>query len=122
MKSSGNIEIRGLKLTTFIGVPEEERASSQELRLTLIMTPWLEFRQMADEIGKTINYADVALDLQKVALSRPRQLIETLVEDLADHLLASYPLASVRLSLEKFILPDTDFVAVHLEKSVASSD
>jgi FolB domain-containing protein len=118
MKSSGSIEIRGLKLTTFIGVPEEERARSQDLRLTLIMTPRLDFREMADKIDNTVNYAEVAMDLQNLALSRPRQLIETLIEDLADHLLASYPLTSVRLSLEKFILPDTDFVAVHLEKAI----
>lgn len=113
---SGRIEIRGLKLRTHIGVPEEERAGVQELRLHVEMVPHRGFREMADEIDNTVNYAEVALDLQKLALARPRQLIETLVEDIADHLLTSYPVSSVKLRLEKFILPDTDFVAVHLEK------
>jgi 7,8-dihydroneopterin aldolase/epimerase/oxygenase len=36
--------------------------------------------------------------------------------DIADHLLGNHPLAHVAISIEKHILPDTECVAVHLER------
>jgi FolB domain-containing protein len=110
------IEIRRLRVSTHIGVPEEERAASQTLLVTLRMTPSQNFDGLADEISRTIDYYQVSLEIQSLAAARPRHLIETLATDIADHLLVNHPLSRVAVSIEKHILADTECVAVHLER------
>lgn len=110
------IEIRRLRTRVFIGVPDEERANEQEVLVTVRMTPSQGFDGLGDEIERTVDYAAVALEIQGLAGSRPRKLIETLAVDIADHLLGSHPLSKVEISIEKHILPDTECVAVHVRR------
>jgi 7,8-dihydroneopterin aldolase/epimerase/oxygenase len=110
------IEIRRLRVATHIGVPDEERAEPQTLWLTVRMTPSQGFDCLQDDITRTIDYHAVALALQALAAAKPRRLIETLALEVADHLLAGHPLAAVAVTIEKHILPDTECVAVHLER------
>lgn len=110
------IEIRRLRVCAFIGVPDDERAASQTLRVTIRMTPSQGFNALADDITRTVDYYQVSLEIQSLAAARPRHLIETLATDIADHLLLNHPLSRVAISIEKHILPDTECVAVHLER------
>jgi dihydroneopterin aldolase len=116
MPAPDTIEIRRLCLTTHIGVPDEERSSSQILWITVRMVPCQGFIGLDDDLSRTIDYHAAALELQALAAGRPRRLIETLASEAADLLLGRYPLASVAITLEKRILPDTECVAVHLER------
>lgn len=116
MQTPDTIEIRRLKVSTHIGVPDEERADPQILWITLKMIPSQGFDGLADEISRTIDYAAVALEIQALAASKPRKLIETLAIESADHLLSNHPLRSVSITIEKHILPDTECVAVHLTR------
>ena len=116
MQTPDTIEIRRLKVSTHIGVPDEERADPQILWITLKMVPSQGFDGLADEISRTIDYAAVALEIQALAAARPRKLIETLALETADHLLSNHPLRSVSITIEKHILPDTECVAVHLTR------
>lgn len=111
------IEIRRLRVSTLIGVPEDERATAQVLLVTLILTPSQGFDGLADEISRTIDYHAVTIEIEALAASRPRKLIETLAVEIADHLLGSHPLAHVAVTIEKHILPNTECVAVRLERS-----
>ena len=111
------IEIRRLRVTTLIGVPDEERATSQTLLVTVRMTPAHGFEALADEISHTVDYFAVSLEIEALAAARPRHLIETLAVEIADHLLGNHPLTHVAISIEKHILPNTECVAVHLERS-----
>lgn len=111
------IEIRRLRVVTFIGVPDEERATAQTLWVTLIMTPTQGFEGLADEISRTIDYYQISLEIEALAAAHPRRLIETLATDLAGHLLENHPLDHVALSIEKHILPNTECVAVHIKRS-----
>ena len=111
------IKIRRLRVSTLIGVPEEERATAQVLLVTLILTPSQGFDGLADEISRTIDYHAVTLEIEALAAARPRKLIETLAVEIADHLLGSHPLAHVAVTIEKHILPNTECVAVLLERS-----
>ena len=111
------IEIRRLRIDTFIGVPDEERATVQTLWVTLVMTPTRGFEGLADDITRTIDYYHVSLEIEALASARPRHLIETLATDIAGHLLENHALSRVAVSIEKCILPNTDFVAVHIERS-----
>lgn len=111
------IQIRRLKVSTRIGVPEEERAVPQELRVSLEIDLVRDFAGMQDRIGETVDYAALAAGIQELAASRPRQLIETLASDIAGHVLANPVVGRVGVTVEKFILPDTDCVAVRMSRS-----
>jgi FolB domain-containing protein len=111
------IEIRRLRVSTLIGVPDEERAVPQTLLVTIRMTPSQGFDGLADEISRTVDYHAVSQEIEALAAARPRRLIETLAVDIAGHLLGNHPLAHVAISIEKHILPNTECVAVHLERS-----
>lgn len=114
------IEIRRLRVQTHIGVPDEERAEAQTLQVTVRMVPSQGFTGLGDEISRTIDYHAVALEIQALAAAHPRRLIETLAVEIADQLLIRHPLFSVAVSIEKHILPDTECVAVHIERRRAS--
>jgi 7,8-dihydroneopterin aldolase/epimerase/oxygenase len=116
MPEPDTIEIRRLRVSTHIGVPDNERAEVQTLWLTVRMVPGQGFDGLADGISRTIDYHAVALEIQALAASKPRNLIETLAVETAAMLLEKHPLKSVAVTVEKRILPDTECVAVHVER------
>ena len=89
---SDTIEIRRLRVSTHIGVPDEERALPQTLLVTVKMTPCQNFAGLADDVSYTINYYTISLEIEALAAARPRHLIETLATDIAHHLLGKHPL------------------------------
>ncbi|MEI6178013.1 MAG: dihydroneopterin aldolase [Verrucomicrobiota bacterium] len=111
------IEIRRLRVTTHIGVPNEERAAAQTLWLTVRMVPGQGFNGLADDLTRTIDYQTVARELQTLAAAKPRNLIETLAVETAAWMLEHHPLQSVAVTIEKHILPDTECVAVHVVRA-----
>lgn len=115
-EAADTIEIRRLELRTHIGVPDEERAAAQTLWATVRMVPQRGFEGLGDDLARTVDYQQVAQDLERFAAERPRHLIETLAGEIADRLLAAHPLARVAVTLEKKILPRTECVAVHVER------
>ena len=114
MHHPDSIEIRRLRVTTRVGVPDAERAQPQTLFLTVRMVPIRDFDSLADHLNHTIDYQAVARQIQQLAAAKPRNLIETLAVDAADFLLENHPLRSVAVTVEKHILPDTECVAVHV--------
>lgn len=111
------IEIQGIAVEARIGVPEEERATAQPLRISLVLTPKNDLADLNDELSGTIDYAVVTSQVREVVDARPRQLIETLANDIAAALLAAHPLQSVSVLVEKFILPQVEAVAVRVHRS-----
>lgn len=116
MNAPDTIEIRRLRVLTRIGVADAEQAVAQALFVTLRLIPSRGFDGLADDLARTCDYAAVARQVEALATARPRRLIETLALEIAEHLLAEHPLARVAVTLEKIILPDTECVAVHLER------
>jgi dihydroneopterin aldolase len=114
MTSPDTIEIRKLRVSTHIGVPDAERAEPQELLVSVVMSPVSGFEDLDDDIAWTVDYYAVAQELKALAAERPRCLIETLALDFARHLLEKHPLRRVEILVEKFILPDTECVAVRV--------
>ena len=114
------IRIDNLELLSYIGVPAEERAATQRLTVSLVLEPIRDFRALDDRIENTVDYFDVCKFVKALSLAGPRQLIETLAEEIAGQLLARYPLRSVEVELRKYILPDTAFVAVQLRRERTS--
>ena len=116
MNAPDTIELRRLRVTTHIGVPDDERAEPQTLLVTIRMMSNQGFDGLADDITRTIDYYAVSLEIEALAAATPRRLIETLAVDIAEHLLSNHPLRKVAITIEKHILPNTECVAVHLER------
>ena len=113
------IEVRGLRVTTRIGVPDEERSSPQELRMDLAMKPAAAFSEMADGIGATLDYHAACLAVEELAATGERRLVETLADETADLLIRRFGAVEVKVVIRKFILPQTEWVGVSLHKSAS---
>jgi len=94
----------------------EERAEQQVLKVDVDMEPKKGFRQLEDEIEGGVDYYQVSLRIKALALEKPRKLIETLAEDLAEMIKREFLVDSVRVEIEKYILPDTDSVGVEVTR------
>jgi dihydroneopterin aldolase len=106
------IRIEQLELSAHLGVPDDERAAPQRLTVSLTLIPKTDFRDLDDDIARTVDYFQVCERVKAEAASRPHRLLETLAGDLATVVLRDFPIASVELELRKYILPDTAHVAV----------
>jgi dihydroneopterin aldolase len=107
------IIIKGLEVNAWIGVSEEERKNSQRLQIDAILTPMTEFAALADDISRTVDYHAAARRIVSVAASRPRRLIETLASEIAGMLVGEFQARRAEVEVRKFVLPDTEYVAVH---------
>ncbi len=112
------IEIRRLEVECHIGVPDEERSVLQKLWVTARMRPSRGFLGLQDKVQNTVDYYEVSLKIAELAAKKPRHLIETLATDLAEMLLTSYPLKDVNVEIEKRILPNAEYVAVKIHRSI----
>jgi dihydroneopterin aldolase len=113
------IRLSGLDLPARIGVPEEERAGWQNLRLDLVLQVARRFETMDDDLAATPDYAAVAARVRALAAERPRRLIETLAAELAACLLAEFPITGVSVEVRKRVLPGCDEVSVKLTRTAA---
>lgn len=119
MKSSDEIRISELRVSCHIGVPEQERAQSQELNLSATMYPVESAEPLNDAIERTVNYYEVSLRMESVAQEKPRKLIETLAEDLAEMILREFAVCAVKIEIEKFILPQARCVSVVISRQLS---
>jgi dihydroneopterin aldolase len=110
------IVVSQLELSSNVGVPEAERAEAQRLTVSLRLTPKRGFSELADEITNTVDYFVLTRRVRQVAAERPRKLIETLVTEIADCVLREFAVRHVEVELRKYILPDTEYVAVKVSR------
>ena len=115
------VVIEELALSARIGVPAVERAQAQRLTVSISLWPRACAGEMRDQLERTVDYAAVCDEVKRVVAGRADQLIETLAEALAAHLLSQFAIARVRIELRKFILPDVKHVAVILTREQAAS-
>jgi dihydroneopterin aldolase len=106
------IEIAELEVQSSVGVSEKERRIPQKLAVCLRFQIAPPFGSLADEIARTIDYGAVANEVTAIAATGSRCLIETLVAEIADGLMARFPMARLEVELRKFILPNTRYVGV----------
>ena len=115
------IRIESLELTSRIGVPEAERTQPQRLTVSLVLEPVRDFRALEDRLENTVDYFVICEVVKALSLARPRLLVETLAGEIADELLARFPLRAVDVELRKYILPDTAYVAVQIRRESISA-
>lgn len=117
MNPPDEIHLAALRLTTHIGVPDEERAAPQELEADVCVRLGARFETMNDEIAATIDYAVLAARLIELAAAKPRRLIETLAAEMVDCVLREFGASGVTIELRKRILPETRHVAVRIVRN-----
>lgn len=105
------IRLHDLEFDCCLGVPEQERATPQRVRATVTITPPCPFKQMDDELTRTIDYDALAKSLIALAQAEPTRLLESLAHKLAAHCVHTWGATEARVQLHKFILPETSSVS-----------
>ena len=105
------IHIEQLEVLARIGVPAEERANPQKLTVNISLWPYQKTIDLADNIEQTVNYSTVAEETRNFLRDQSMNLIETLADRLAEHLIKSFPIQRVTIELRKFPLSDAKYVS-----------
>lgn len=116
---SDRIHIEQLEISTRIGVPEKERSTPQRLTVSISFWPYHDKRDLADKIDNTVNYSIVAEETKNFVLEQSTNLIETLADRLAMHLLKTFRIQTVTVELRKFPLEDAKHVSVTVTRTAA---
>jgi len=114
--SADQIVVSQLAISTFIGTTDDEQKRPQRLKVSFVMQPQRGFATLQDDLRNTVDYNAACQAVKTLAAAGKRSLIETLAEDIAALLLREYPLEAVEVELRKYILPDTEFVAVKIRR------
>ena len=114
---SDQIHIEELEISTHIGVPEEERVNPQRLTVSITLWPRHDARDLGDNIDKTINYSAVAEEVKNFVRDQSVNLIETLADRLAMHLLKNFRMERVTIELRKFPFEDAKYVSLTITRT-----
>jgi dihydroneopterin aldolase len=116
---SDEIRIEQLEISARIGVPEEERVTPQRLTINISFWPYQQTRDLADNIHNAVNYSVVADETKSFVCGQSVNLIETLADQVAAHLLKTFPIQKVTVEVRKFALPDAKYVSVTVTRSAS---
>ena len=118
---NNHIHIERLEVFAHIGVPDEERSSSQRLAFNITFWPTHNASGLEDEIGRTVDYAALCTETKKFVHDRSDRLIETLADALAMQLLEVFEIRRITIELRKFVLPEVEFVSVTVTRERSSA-
>ena len=116
---SDEIHIEQLEVFARIGVPEKERATPQRLTVSISFWAYRQTRDLADKIEETVNYSAVAEEAKSFVRDQSVNLIETLADRLATHLLKTFPIQKVAVELRKFALEDAKYVSATVTRAAS---
>ncbi|MCM8750122.1 dihydroneopterin aldolase [Thermomicrobiaceae bacterium CFH 74404] len=86
------IILRGMVFYGYHGVHPEEQRLGQRFLVDLEARCDLRPAGTSDEPAQTVNYSDLYRVAREIVEGRPRQLVETLAEEIAAGVLARFPL------------------------------
>lgn len=95
------IYITGLRLDALVGVYAWERNGRQPLRVDLELQPAAGAALSDGASDATLDYARVVADVQSFTVERTDALLETFAEALCTRLFERFPVASIRLRIDK---------------------
>jgi dihydroneopterin aldolase/2-amino-4-hydroxy-6-hydroxymethyldihydropteridine diphosphokinase len=115
------VEIRGLTVTTVVGVLPHEREIAQPLRIDLDLHVDLRDAGQSDELNDTANYGDVAERVAHEVRSSKDLLLERVAERVAELVLTIDRVEAVDVTITKLRPPipeQLDTTAVRIHRSV----
>ena len=112
------IKINRQKCMSLVGVSDEERAVPREIVINVEMKAESESAIETDDIDLAVDYADVAMRIDKFATSREFCLIETIAGGVLEEILSDSRVNWARVEVEKpGAIPESDSVSVCVERS-----
>jgi dihydroneopterin aldolase len=99
-----------------VGVPEEERARSQRLLLTVEMNFDFSAAEQSDSIADTIDYFAVSQRLLGFGEGRSWKLIEKLAADIGEMILSEFKPESVTVEVKKIPIQQARHVSVFVAR------
>jgi dihydroneopterin aldolase len=106
------ISVVDLEVFYRVGVPDEERAQTQRLLLTIEMQFDFSAAAKTDSIADTIDYFAVSQRLLKFGDGQSWKLIEKLAADLREMILSEFKPQDVSVEIKKFPIPQARYVSV----------
>ena len=93
--------LRGLQCQCLIGVWEWERKVKQKLIFDIELYTDMSAAAKSDDLGDALNYQRVAERVTELAEGSSYALLEALAEEIANMILAEFPVSSVTLRIDK---------------------
>jgi dihydroneopterin aldolase len=117
------VYIEGLSIQTTIGFFEWEKEIKQTLVIDLAMGWNTAQAAENDELAKTLDYAEISMNIAEFANNNPVDLIETLAERLAKFLMETYHIPWLKLKVAKpNAVHNAITVGVEIERGSQSSN
>jgi dihydroneopterin aldolase len=119
MTLTDKITIEDLEVHFRVGVSDHERSQPQRLLVTVEL--YLDSRAAAetDQLRDTVDYFAVSRRVLALGEGRTWQLIEKLASDVARLVMVEFHVRQVRVKVKKFIVPETRYVSVEIERTVS---
>ena len=116
--SPDRIIVRGLHVNAFVGVHDFEKQSRQGVRFDIDIETVPDYARIVRDTGRYVSYGDAVAYIERRAASEEHiELVETLAEDVANHVLANDLVSAVRVSVQKTeIYDNADGVGVVIER------
>ena len=111
------ISIIDLEVSYCVGLTDEERAQPQRLLVSVDLDFDFASASLSDRIERTINYHTLADRVLKFGQGRSWKLIEKVVANLADMILAEFRPQAVAVEVKKFALPQARYVSVTVTRN-----
>lgn len=105
--------IQGLEVQTRIGVPDDERSTAQRVLISVHMHTSTKEAGTSDDVSLSIDYDAVAKIITEEA-QKERKTLERFAEDIAARILKEFAPTGVNVSIQKFIVPNTQAVSVSI--------
>ena len=109
------ILVRGLKVSTLVGIFDWEQQVPQQILLDIDMATDIAAAAASDDISATVDYKAVCERLSDFIESNSFRLIETLAEQCADIILQEFAVTELTLRVSKpEAIPTADAVCVEI--------
>jgi dihydroneopterin aldolase len=95
------IKLTGISAVGYHGVLEQERHDGQRFIVDVALHTDIRPAAAGDDLAKTANYAELADQVEAIITGEALQLIETLAERIADHVLRTFSVAAVEVTVHK---------------------
>ncbi len=114
---SDKIILTGIEVFGWHGCGEIERRRGQIFKVDVELNLDLSKAGRTDEITKTVDYAAVVFEVERIVSGAPHKLIESLAEEIAATLLNKYALIdSLKVTVHK---PDAPLPVKYLDAAVS---
>lgn len=100
-----HLRIRGLEVMTTIGVPDEEREQPQRVLVDAEISLDLRRAAASDDVADTVDYGRLVADIEDLAATGERKLLERLADEIAQLILGYDSVSEVAVEVAKGKVP-----------------